>query len=113
MTSYRPVPGQTRPECRGRTDCDTAEGDLPTRHGAAASRDLLSSGALKYGDIICIEAASPTIRMCRVVNDKMGPKAKKAVDLMVWTRAQEKAVGVRRLRVYKLEVTNEALHGAR
>lgn len=99
MTSYRPTPSQTRPECRDRINCDTAEGDGVTKHGIAASRDLLSSGRLKYGDIVCMDGFG-----CRVVNDKMGPKAKRSIDLMVFTKDQERHVGTRHLKVYKLEV---------
>jgi len=68
-------------------------------YGAAASQDLLKSGDLHYGDIICMDRYN-----CRVINDTMGPKARRAIDLMVFTRAEEKAIGVRHLKVYRLEI---------
>lgn len=104
VTSYRATPAQTRPECHDRHHCDTAEGDGITRHGIAASRDLLSRGQVHFGDVLCLENPISKTPECRVVNDKMGPKATQAVDLMVFTKAQEKNIGTRHLKVYKLEV---------
>jgi 3D (Asp-Asp-Asp) domain-containing protein len=100
VTSYRPTPSQTRPECHDRWDCDTAEGDGVTRHGIAVSRDVARENKIGFGDVLCVETLG-----CRVVNDTMGPKAKKAVDLMVFTRHEEKRIGTRHLKVYKLEVS--------
>ena len=99
VTSYRPVPSQTRPECRDRWHCDTANGDGVTRYGIAVSQDLLRAGLVRYGDVLCVDGLS-----CRVVNDCMNPRIRRAVDLMVFTRAEEKRIGVRHLKVYKLEV---------
>jgi len=59
------------------------------------SRDLLKNGEVKYGDILCVDGYG-----CRLVFDTMGPKAVRAVDLFVYEKAQEKAVGVRKLKVW-------------
>ena len=95
ITAYEPVPQQTRPGCNGIHACFTADGDIPTKYGAAVSQDLLRSGAVHYGDSICIEGFG-----CRSVNDTMNKRHRNAVDLMVWTKAEEKKVGVRHLKVY-------------
>jgi len=99
VTSYRPVPEQTKPECRGRFACTTSIDDGITRYGVAASQDLFASGEVKYGDILWIPGYGN-----RIVNDSMGPKNRRAIDLLVLTKAEEKAVGVRRLPVYRLGV---------
>lgn len=95
VTSYRPVPEQTKPECTGRDHCRTSVGDGVTRYGIAVSQDLLRSGRVHYGDVLWIDGYG-----WRVVNDCMAARHHDAVDLMVFTRAEEKAVGVRRLRVW-------------
>lgn len=95
ITSYRPVPEQTKPECQGRFHCTTAIDDGITMYGVAVSQDLLKSGEVHYGDILWIDGYG-----YRVVNDCMGPKARRAIDLMVFTRNEEKAVGVRHKKVY-------------
>ncbi len=99
VTSYRPTPSQTRPGCTDRWHCDTANGDGITRYGVAVSQDLIKTGALRYGDVICVEGIS-----CRVVNDCMNARIKRSVDLMVFTKAEEHRIGVRHLRVYKLQL---------
>jgi len=103
VTSYRPVPEQTKPECRDRWHCATSIGDGITKYGIAVSQDMLISGEVHYGDILCVEGYG-----CRVVNDCMGPRARRAVDLLVLTRDEEKAVGVRHLEVYALRKTKIA-----
>ena len=95
VTSYRPIPAQTKPECRNRHACETSIGDGITRYGVAVSQDLLESGVVHYGDVLYVEDYG-----WRIVNDAMGPKARNAIDLMVFTRDEEKAVGVRHLNVY-------------
>ena len=97
VTSYRPIPAQTRPECIDRWHCDTAIGDGITQYGVAVSRDLLKTGEVHYGDILFIQGFG-----YRVVNDLMGPHAHRAIDLLVFTRNQEKTVGVRHLPVYAI-----------
>lgn len=94
VTSYRPIPEQTKPECRGRFHCTTAIDDGITRFGVAVSQDLLKSGEVHYGDVLWVDGYG-----YRVINDCMGPKARRAIDLMVFTRDEEKAVGVRHQKV--------------
>ena len=95
VTSYQPTPAQTKPECSDRWHCSTANGDGITMYGFAASQDLLKSGEVKFGDIIYVENFG-----YRVCNDSMGPRARRSIDLLVFTHAQEKRVGVKRLRVW-------------
>jgi len=95
VTSYRATPAQTRPDCKGRFACTTAEGDGITRHGVAVSQDLLKSGRVRYGDVLYIDGFG-----FRVVNDCMNARITNAVDLLVFTKAEEKAVGVQRRNVY-------------
>lgn len=90
VTSYRPIPGQTKPECRGRFNCTTSIDDGITKFGVAVSQDLLRSGEVHYGDVLWVDGYG-----YRVVNDCMGDKARRAIDLMVFTRGEEKAIGVR------------------
>jgi 3D (Asp-Asp-Asp) domain-containing protein len=97
VTSYRAIPAQTKPECKDRHHCDTSIGDGITMYGVAVSQDLLRSGEVKYGDVLLVPGYG-----WRIVNDCMGPKARRAIDLLVFTRNQEKAVGVRHLNVYVL-----------
>jgi 3D (Asp-Asp-Asp) domain-containing protein len=98
LTSYQPVPEQTKPDCRNRHDCQTSIGDGITMYGCAISQDLLRSGRVHYGDIIMVPGYG-----FRVVNDTMNIRNKNAVDLLVFTKEEEKKVGVRHLTVYKLE----------
>lgn len=99
VTSYRPTPAQTRPECVDRYHCDTANGDGITMYGVAVSGDYLDSGELKYGDVLFV----PGFGM-RVVNDRMGDRAKHSIDLLVFTKAQERKVGTRHEKVYLVRV---------
>ena len=95
ITSYRPIPAQTKPECVNRHQCETSIGDGITMYGIAASQDMLKSGEVHYGDIVLVDGYG-----YRVINDCLGPRAHRAFDLLVFTRAQEKAVGVRHLKVW-------------
>lgn len=97
VTSYRPVPEQTKPSCTDRWHCSTSIDDGITKFGVAVSQDLLKSGRVHYGDILYVEGYG-----FRVVNDCMAPRHRNAIDLMVLTRAEEKAVGVRHQRVLVL-----------
>ncbi len=97
VTSYRPVPEQTKPECKGRFHCTTANDDGITKYGIAVSQDYLKSGRLHYGDILFVEGYG-----YRVVNDCMNARIKHSVDLMVFTKSEEKSVGVRYLKVYHI-----------
>ena len=102
MTSYRPTPGQTKPECLDRHRCETSIGDGITQYGIAISQDLLRKGAVRYGDVVYVEGYG-----LRVINDCMNSRIRNSADLLVFTRAEEKKVGVRHLKVYLLEVGNE------
>ncbi len=95
VTSYRAVPEQTKPECRDRWHCTTSIDDGITKYGVAVSQDLLKSGEVHYGDILYIEGFG-----YRVTNDCMGPRAHRAIDLLVFTYNEEKTIGVRHLQVY-------------
>ncbi len=97
ITSYRAVPEQTKPECHNRHTCTTSIDDGLTMYGCAASQDLLKSGRVHYGDVLYIPGFG-----YRVINDTMHPRHKNSVDLFVFTREDEKKVGVRHLQVYKL-----------
>lgn len=106
VTAYRPVPQQTKPECRDVQNCWTSIGDVPTKFGAAVSQDLLANGAVHYGDPIYIESIG-----WRIVNDTMNKRHHNAVDVMVWTHDEEKKIGVRHIPVYVAEGEPSALPG--
>lgn len=110
VTSYQPIPAQTKPECRNRYDCTTSIDDGITQFGVAVSQDLLQNGTVKYGDVLNVPGFG-----LRVVNDCMGltrcvkrdanrecirraPQTR-AIDLMVFSYDEERKVGVRRLPV--------------
>lgn len=95
ITSYRPVPEQTKPECTDRHHCETSIGENVSELGCAISRDLLKSGEVHYGDTVYIEGYG-----IRIVDDSMGPRATRALDMFVYTRAEEKKVGTRQRKVW-------------
>lgn len=99
VTSYQPIPAQTKPECLNRDHCRTSIDDGITKYGVAVSQDYLKSGELHYGDILYVEGYGS-----RVVNDCMAVRKTHSVDLLVFTHAEEKSVGVRHLRVWKIAV---------
>lgn len=105
VTSYRPVPEQTKPECTSREHCRTSIDDNVNMFGVAVSQDLLKSGKVNYGDVLYVPGYG-----YRIVDDAMGPRAKRQIDLLVFTKAQEKAVGVRHKAVYVIQ-TLEGLPG--
>lgn len=92
LTSYRPVESQT-----DGSPTWTSIGDRTTRFGCAVSQDLLKDGLVSYGDILYIPGYG-----YRVVNDTMNARHKKHVDLLVFTHEEEKRVGVRHLKVFKV-----------
>lgn len=102
VTSYRATPAQTKPECHDRFHCATSIDDGITKFGVAVSQDLLASGVLHYGDIIYTKKYG-----YRVVNDCMNKRITNAIDLMVFTRDEEKQVGVRHLKVYLIKAYEE------
>jgi len=98
VTSYRAVPEQTKPECKDRLHCTTSIDDTMTMFGAAASQDLLKSGRLHYGDVIFVPGYG-----YRTINDCMNARLKNSIDLFVLTRNAEKQVGVRHLKIYRVQ----------
>jgi 3D (Asp-Asp-Asp) domain-containing protein len=95
VTAYRPVPEQTKPECRGRYACTTSIGENVSGLGAAVSQDLLASGKVRYRDILYI----PNIGY-RIVNDCTHSRLRNTVDVFVYTLEQEKALKPRKTAVW-------------
>lgn len=103
ITSYQPVPGQTKPECKDRFHCTTSIDDGITQFGAAVSQDLLRSGTIHYGDALMIEGFGSM----RVVNDTMNKRHKRSIDLMVFSYSEEKKVGVQHRKVWVIHPIGE------
>lgn len=95
ITSYQPIPAQTKPECRDRYHCTTSIDDGITQYGAAVSQDLLKSGQVHYGDVLMVEGLG-----LRVVNDTMNKRHKKHVDLMIFSYADEHRIGTQHKNVW-------------
>ena len=104
ITSYMPVPEQTDSSPNW-----TSIGQHVHEMGVAVSQDLLASGEACYGDVVGIPGYG-----LKVVNDVMGETKcavwvgaecvkrvpiRRAFDILVFTKKQEAAVGVRRLPV--------------
>ena len=102
-TSYRAVPAQTKPECTSRDHCRTAIDENVSELGIAVSQDLLASGKVHYRDVLFIDGLGP-----RIVNDCLNSRIHNSVDVFVYTRAEEKAFGVRHLKVWVLTKTEIA-----
>lgn len=92
VTSYQPVASQT-----DSSPTWTSIGDRTTKFGVAVSQDLLKSGRVRYGDVLYIEGVG-----MRVVNDCMNARHKNRIDILVFTYAEEKRMGTRTLRVWRL-----------
>lgn len=103
ITSYQPVPGQTKPECKDRFHCTTSIDDGITQFGAAVSQDMLRSGTIHYGDALMIEGFGTM----RIVNDTMNKRHKRHVDLLVFSYAEEKKVGTQHRRVWVIHPQGE------
>lgn len=97
LTSYRATPAQTKPSCRSNHECTTSIGENVSELGAAASQDLLKSGKLHYRDSVYIEGVG-----FRIINDCTHARLRNTIDVFVYTKAQEKAFGVRKLRVWRV-----------
>lgn len=97
VTSYRSVATQT-----DGSPFTTSIGEHVHPHGVAVSRDLLArwGGPLNYGDTIYVEGYG-----FKVVNDCTHERLKQHVDLWVATYEEEKAVGVRRGRIWLVKQT--------
>ncbi|HWY35840.1 MAG TPA: hypothetical protein VNX68_14450 [Nitrosopumilaceae archaeon] len=94
-TSYRAVPEQTKPECTGRHNCETSIGENVSELGVAVSPDLLRSGRVHYRDCLYISGIG-----FRIVNDTTNSRLHNSVDLFVYEKNEEKAFGVRHLKVW-------------
>lgn len=97
LTSYQPIPAQTDD-----SPTWTANGDRTTKYGIAVSQDLLNEKGLHYGDIVYVEHFG-----YRVVNDCMNKRHTKSADLLVFTHAEEKRIGTRHLKLWKVRGPNE------
>jgi len=104
-TSYRATPAQTKPECTGRHNCETSINENVSELGVAVSQDLLASGKVHYRDVLFIDGVG-----YRIVNDCTNARLRNHVDLFVYSRAEEKAFGVRHLKVWLVN-TPERLPG--
>lgn len=98
VTAYRPVPEQTKPECRGRYGCTTSIGENVSMLGAAVSQDLLASGKVRYRDVLFIPGIG-----YRIVNDCTHHRLRNTVDVFVYTLDQEKAVKPHRSSVWVIK----------
>jgi 3D (Asp-Asp-Asp) domain-containing protein len=105
VTSYRAVPEQTKPECTGRHHCETSVGDNVSEAGVAVSQDLLRSGIVHYGDVLCVDGFG-----CRVINDCMAARHKRRIDLFVYTKQEERRIGTRHLRVWAIHAPGKDHH---
>jgi 3D (Asp-Asp-Asp) domain-containing protein len=104
ITSYRATPEQTKPGCKGRYHCETSIGENVNELGIAVSQDYLRSGRIHYGDVVYVSGIG-----YRIVFDAMSSRWNERMDIFVYTRAEEKKIGVRRAKVYLIqgEPTNE------
>jgi 3D (Asp-Asp-Asp) domain-containing protein len=106
VTSYRAVPEQTKPECTGRYHCETANGENVSELGIAVSQDFIRSGQIHFGDVLYI----PTIGY-RIVNDVMSARLRRSVDIFVYTRNEEKKIGVRHWKVFLIHEKQKSPEG--
>lgn len=86
VTAYRPLKRFTDSSPNW-----TSIGDPSIMGNVAASQDLLADGTLHYGDIVLI----PELGVFRV-NDTMNKRHKKHLDILVYTKTQERCVGWRK-----------------
>lgn len=86
VTAYRPIKAQTDSSPNW-----TSVGTPAIMGICAASRDLLESGQLNYGDIVSV----PKLGVYKVM-DTMNARHKKHIDILVYTKAQERIVGWRK-----------------
>jgi 3D (Asp-Asp-Asp) domain-containing protein len=102
VTSYRATPNQTKPECRSNHECTTSTGDTVSEQGAAISQDLLASGVVHYGDCVYLPGFG-----FRILNDTMARRNRKALDLFVYFKNEERKIGVRHLKVYLIKMEDQ------
>lgn len=112
VTSYRSIPQATDD-----SPYITATGEKVDKHGIAVSQDLLCPMAfgktklhsrktclykesIHYGDWLVVEKYGP-----KQVNDCMHPRWKNRVDIWVSSYPEEKAIGVRKLKIWRLHTS--------
>lgn len=84
ITAYRSTPQQT-----DSTPYTTSIGERVTTRGCAISQDMLvqNGGPLAYGDLLYIDNVG-----FRFINDTMNHRCKKAIDLWVPTKEEERKI---------------------
>jgi 3D (Asp-Asp-Asp) domain-containing protein len=97
-TSYRAVPEQTKPTCTDRHHCETSIGENVSELGVAVSPDLLASGRVHYRDCLYIDGVG-----FRTINDTTNKRLHNHVDVFVYEKNEERAFGVRHLKVWLIE----------
>jgi len=99
VTSYQSLESQT-----DSTPFITSTGEHVSRHGVALSRDLLRrwNGPVSYGDLIFIEGYG-----FKIVTDCMHQRKTMQVDIWVSTHAEEKAIGVRKGKVWLIKIKGD------
>lgn len=85
VTAYRPIKSQT-----DSTPNWTSISSPAIMGVCAISQDLLKDGTFKYGDVIFVSGLGVYMIM-----DTMNPRQYKSLDILVYTRTQEKIIGVR------------------
>jgi len=98
-TSYRATPAQTRPECKNNHECTTSIGENVSELGVAISPDLLASGRVHYRDCLYIPGVG-----FRIVNDTTNRRLHNSVDVFVYEKNEERAFGVRHLKIYLVSI---------
>lgn len=85
VTAYRPIKSQTD------STPDFTSINTPAVMGiCAVSQDLLKAGTFHYGDVILV----PSLGVYLVM-DTMNARCRQSIDILVYTRHQEKIIGVR------------------
>jgi hypothetical protein len=108
ITAYQPRPQDTKPECVNRHFCETSIGENVSELGLAVSQDLLKSGKVHYHDVIIVEGFSP-----RIVFDTMNPRIHDAMDMFVYTRAEEHKIGIQHRKVWLIHKGERQCNGKR
>lgn len=101
-TAYRATPAQTKPTCKDRHACETSIGENVSELGIAVSPDLLASGRVHYRDCLYIPGVG-----YRIVDDTTNKRLHNAVDVFVYEKNEEKAFGIRHLKVYVVKIKSE------
>lgn len=104
ITSYQPIPAQTKPECMGRHSCETSIGENVSELGVAIPQDWLHSGKVHYRDVLYIDGIG-----YRIVFDCLNSRIRNTVDVFVYTQAEEKAFVVKHRKVYLIREKQKSL----